>query len=105
MDATADTTRSVYTCPMHPSVRRDGPGRCPTCGMNLEPVKHAVLPRTSLVMGLCVFAAIAGYFLLAEHRAHLTGIVPYLLLLACPLIHFFMHRGHGRHSSQKGGRL
>ncbi len=28
---------AVYTCPMHPEVRRDGPGDCPICGMALEP--------------------------------------------------------------------
>ncbi len=28
---------SVYTCPMHPGVVRDGPGSCPVCGMALEP--------------------------------------------------------------------
>ena len=27
----------IYTCPMHPQVRRDGPGACPICGMALEP--------------------------------------------------------------------
>ncbi|MDX6384906.1 MAG: P-type Cu+ transporter [Blastocatellia bacterium] len=26
-----------YTCPMHPEVRQDKPGSCPTCGMGLEP--------------------------------------------------------------------
>ncbi len=29
---------SGYTCPMHPEIRRDGPGPCPRCGMALEPV-------------------------------------------------------------------
>jgi Cu+-exporting ATPase len=29
----------VYTCPMHPEVRRIGPGSCPTCGMALEPLE------------------------------------------------------------------
>ena len=29
--------RSVWTCPMHPQVRRPGPGSCPICGMALEP--------------------------------------------------------------------
>ena len=28
---------TVYTCPMHPEVRRDRPGNCPKCGMALEP--------------------------------------------------------------------
>lgn len=27
---------AVYTCPMHPEVRSNEPGRCPKCGMNLE---------------------------------------------------------------------
>ena len=27
---------TVYTCPMHPEVRRPGPGECPLCGMALE---------------------------------------------------------------------
>ena len=27
-----------YTCPMHPQIMQDGPGKCPLCGMTLEPV-------------------------------------------------------------------
>src|SRR5208282_5326244 len=27
----------IYTCPMHPQIRRNGPGNCPICGMALEP--------------------------------------------------------------------
>jgi len=30
--------QGVYTCPMHPEVRKDGPGDCPKCGMPLEPL-------------------------------------------------------------------
>jgi protein-S-isoprenylcysteine O-methyltransferase Ste14 len=41
--------------------------------------------------------AIAGYFLLTEHLAHTLGTLPYLLLAACPMMHLFMHHGHGRH--------
>jgi cell division protein FtsW (lipid II flippase) len=45
------------------------------------------------------FVLIAAYFLIAEHRAHVTGWLAsywiWLLLLACPLMHLFMHRGHG----------
>ena len=29
---------TIYTCPMHPQIRRDGPGSCPICGMALEPL-------------------------------------------------------------------
>lgn len=40
------------------------------------------------------FVAIAAYFLITEHRAHLFGWLPFLLLAACPLLHFFHHGGH-----------
>jgi len=30
-------TTGIYTCPMHPEVRQEGPGECPICGMALEP--------------------------------------------------------------------
>ena len=50
-------------------------------------------------MALIIFLLIGAYFLVTEHRAHLTRWVsywwPYVLLLACPLIHLFMHGGHG----------
>lgn len=44
------------------------------------------------------FLLIAGFFLFSEHRAHLPGFLPYLLFLACPLIHRF-HHGLGHHGS------
>lgn len=28
---------TIYTCPMHPEIRQEGPGDCPICGMALEP--------------------------------------------------------------------
>jgi hypothetical protein len=45
--------------------------------------------------------AIAGFFLFTEHRAHLLGYWPFLLLLLCPLLHMF-HGGHGGHSAHDG---
>ena len=30
---------TIWTCPMHPEIRRDGPGQCPICGMALEPLE------------------------------------------------------------------
>ena len=52
---------------------------------------------------LIAFLVIAGFFLVTEHTAHLLGILPYLLLLACPLLHFF-HSGHGgAHGGTHGG--
>lgn len=53
-------------------------------------------------IGFLVIGTVAGYFLLTEHRAHVVGALPYLLLLACPLIHVFMHRGHDHRHDQGG---
>ena len=68
-------------------------------------------PRRWVISGkgwaLAGFLAIAAFFLLTEHRAHLFGALPWLLLLACPLLHL-MHRGHGRDGhgghDDKGGK-
>jgi len=43
-----------------------------------------------------IFAAVGAYYLLTGHRAHLFDYLPYLLLMACPLMHLFGHR-HGGH--------
>ncbi len=37
--APATLAAQKYTCPMHPEVIADKPGKCPKCGMNLVPVK------------------------------------------------------------------
>ena len=60
----------------------------------------APLRSTPVALGICVLVAIAGFFLWQEHRAHVLGILPYLLLAACPLIHLFMHGGHGGHQTR-----
>ncbi len=43
--AERDTRHAVYTCPMHPEIRRDKPGPCPICGMALEPVRSSAAPE------------------------------------------------------------
>jgi Cu+-exporting ATPase len=35
--AAAPAEGAIYTCPMHPEIRRTSPGSCPICGMALEP--------------------------------------------------------------------
>lgn len=42
-------------------------------------------------------AIIVAFYLLREHWGHALGLAPYLLLLACPLMHLFMHGKHGGH--------
>jgi hypothetical protein len=53
------------------------------------------------------FIVIAAVLLAYEHRLHLSGLLgllPFLFLLACPLMHLFMHNGHGHdgHDGQSG---
>jgi hypothetical protein len=50
-----------------------------------------------------VFAIVGAFFLLAEHRAHVLPFLPWLIFLACPLMHMFMHGGHGGHGGHHGG--
>jgi hypothetical protein len=54
--------------------------------------------RSPAGLALLVVIAVGGYYLVTEHTAHLFGVLPYLLLLACPLMHVFMHRRH-RHGT------
>lgn len=56
--------------------------------------------RSRTGLALLGFLAIAAFFLLSEHRAHLLGALPFLLLLLCPLLHVF---GHGDESRKGGG--
>lgn len=49
------------------------------------------------------FIAVAGFFFFTEHRAHLMGALPFVLLALCPLMHFF-HGGHGHHGSADARR-
>ncbi|MDP3404444.1 MAG: heavy metal translocating P-type ATPase [Brevundimonas sp.] len=71
---------TIYTCPMHPQIRQEGPGACPICGMALEPetvtaeapVNHELIDFTrrfwvGLVLTLPVFAL--------EMGGHLTGLM------------------------------
>ncbi len=51
------------------------------------------------------FFIIGGFYLVAEHRAHLWLVVPWLpwlLLLACPAMHLFMHHEGHNHSAGSG---
>ena len=63
--------------------------------------------RSRATWVLVGFLLVAAYFLITEHKAHLSGLLyylPFLLLLACPLLHLFMHGGHGNHGSGGGHR-
>ncbi|MGO9774788.1 MAG: DUF2933 domain-containing protein [Roseiarcus sp.] len=55
--------------------------------------------RTVFLALTAVGAALIAY----DHRVHLIGALPYLLLLACPLMHVFMMHGHGGHAHDDRG--
>ena len=42
--------------------------------------------RTPIGLVACGFLIVAGFFLLTEHTAHVFGVLPWLLILACPLM-------------------
>lgn len=51
------------------------------------------------------FVAVGAYFLIAEHRAHVIPYLPFVLLAACPLMHFFHHRGRYRLTEKDSHRV
>ena len=55
------------------------------------------MSRSRWTLALCAFLLVIGALMFTEHRAHVLGALPYLLLLACPLFHLLFHRGHGGH--------
>lgn len=65
-----------------------------------HPSRRARPSRSALVF--LGFSGIALLFLVYEHRVHALGLLPYLLVLACPLMHLFHHGGdgHGAHSHE-----
>ena len=46
-------------------------------------------------------AAAAAALILTGHGPHAAGYLPYLILLACPLMHRFMHHGHRGHGGHQ----
>ena len=70
---------SVWTCPMHPEIRRPGPGTCPICGMALEPAAPSADdgPNPELVdftRRLTVSALLAVPLLLVSMGAEMLGL-------------------------------
>lgn len=62
------------------------------------PAKPASYWRFTPAITVCVLLGIAGIALILKHRAHVLDWLPYLVLLACPLMHLFMHRKRGGHA-------
>jgi hypothetical protein len=67
-----------------------------------DPIHGAVPSRRRWWIGFGTFAVLAVVLLREEHQAHLLGALPWLILLACPLLHRFMHGGYG-HGGRGGG--
>ncbi|RXH00210.1 DUF2933 domain-containing protein [Bradyrhizobium zhanjiangense] len=62
-----------------------------------EPPQEGMSVKAKAGLVLIGFLAIAGALLFTEHRAHVLGLLIWLPLLACPLMHLFMHGGHAHH--------
>lgn len=77
--------------------------------MTTTPTVSPAPPRTwrTLLVGtplgwtLALAVAALGVYLFVSHTGHVVAALPYLLLLACPLMHLFMHRGHGHQHGRR----
>ncbi len=65
-----------------------------------QPYRENSRSRSRSNVVLIAFLAIGAFFLVTEHTAHLFGVLPYILVLLCPLLHL-LHGGHGgRHDTE-----
>ncbi|MEZ5855156.1 MAG: heavy metal translocating P-type ATPase [Hyphomicrobiaceae bacterium] len=91
---------TIYTCPMDPEIRQEGPGSCPICGMALEPelvtAESGANPELAYMTRRLWFGlAFAIPVFLLEMSGHLTGLTHWLgqqtsnwiqLILATPVV-------------------
>ncbi|MDB5590900.1 heavy metal translocating P-type ATPase [Enterovirga sp.] len=102
---------TVFTCPMHPEIRQEGPGSCPLCGMALEPdvVTAESGPNHELIdfnRRFAIGLALSLPIVVLEMGRHLFGLWPDLdqsvvnwigLALATPVVGWvgwpFLERG------------
>ena len=69
---------TIYTCPMHPEIRQEGPGTCPICGMALEPdvisLDDAPNPELAdMTKRFWIGAVLAAPVVVLEMGGHLVG--------------------------------
>src|SRR3954453_3684730 len=69
---------TVYTCPMHPQIRQQGPGSCPICGMALEPetvsLDDAPNPELAdMTRRFLIGAVLSAPVVVLEMGGHLVG--------------------------------
>ncbi|MHB8704452.1 MAG: heavy metal translocating P-type ATPase [Candidatus Tyrphobacter sp.] len=85
VEVPAPRAGTIYTCPMHPEIRRDAPGSCPICGMALEPLvatsdqgpNHELIDMTRR---LWIGAALTAPILLLEMGGHVPALGLYRLV-------------------------
>jgi Cu2+-exporting ATPase len=78
--ATAASSAVIYTCPMHPQIRRNAPGNCPICGMTLEPLVAGAQEDTSELDDMSRRLWISGALSLPLLIATMSEFVPGLNL-------------------------
>ena len=81
--AAAEPAGTIYTCPMHPEIRQNGPGSSPICGMALEPevATAGAEPNPELAdmtRRFWVGLALALPVLALEMGGHMTGLHQWL---------------------------
>lgn len=71
--------------------------------MNTSPSSHqpSSLWRSKPSIALGMLLVIALFYLVREHYGHISQMLPYLILLLCPLMHLFGHH-HGTHGHHGG---
>jgi len=54
--------------------------------------------NTGVALLFCLLVTFAGIYVVVQYSAFLLNLLPYALILLCPLMHLFMHHGHPTHN-------
>ena len=76
----AESSGTIYTCPMHPEIRQVGPGTCPICGMALEPEivtgdDGPTRELSDMTRRFWIGLALTAPVLVLEMGGHLNGLM------------------------------
>ena len=67
-----------------------------------HPHTHPSFWKSPFGLVATILAVAASIYLWLAHKDHVLALLPFVFLAACPLMHVFMHRGHGHGGHSHG---
>lgn len=79
---------SMYTCPMHPEIKEDKPGKCPKCGMRLvtqeelhkSSVSNSYMPLVVIISLIAIVAFVLGIRDFQQGAFGIQNVISYFMI-------------------------